>query len=211
MVLALFTVLAGGGAWLVTDRLEAVYNNTLEYVDPASPTAPRILLYVTGVEIADAHFPLGAGFGRFGGYASVIDYSPLYDEYGLSRVSGLTQNNPEWIADAYWPHIAAEAGWLGAVAVAILYLLLGQASARAAFRATDPATKAVAVAAGLALLEAVAESLAGPVFEVTLFAFGLALPLGITLVRAAQPPPDTASARVDQNDVALPSPGEPLE
>ena len=210
-VLALFTVLGAGGAWLVTDRLEAIYANTLEYVDPSGPTAPRILLYVTGVEIADAHFPLGAGFGRFGGYVSVLDYSPLYDEYGLSRVSGLTRNNPEWIADAYWPHIAAEAGWFGALVLGVLYLLLMQAAARAAFRAQDPATKAVAVAAGLALLEAIGESVAGPVFEITLFTFVLAIPLGITLVRATAPLAAPVSALTDQKDVSLPSSGEPLE
>jgi hypothetical protein len=195
----------------VAGRLQAVYTNTLEYVDPESPTAPRILLYATGIEIADAHFPLGAGFGRFGGYVSVLDYSPLYDEYGLSRVSGLTQNNPEWIADAYWAHIAAESGWFGALVLLILYVLLGQASARAAFQAADPATKAVAVAAGLALLEGLAESVAGPVFEVSSFAFAVAVPLGISLVRAARPLPGHPSAGVHQDDVALPSPGESLE
>jgi hypothetical protein len=55
------------------------------------------------------------------------------------------------------------------------------------------------------------ESGAGPVFEVSLFAFALAVPLGITIVRAAGRRPEAASAAVDRGDRALPSPGEPLE
>jgi len=209
-VLAAFMVLAGSSAWLVRDRIEAIYTNTLEYVDPTGPTAPRLLLYAVGGEIANDYFPLGAGFGRFGGYASVIDYSPLYDRYGLSDVAGLTAEDPEWISDAYWPHVAAEAGWFGALAIAALYLMLGHAVAKVAFAARDPATKALALGAGLALLEALAESVAGPVFEVTLFALVVALPLGITLSRVAATA-DTVSAGIHEDDVVLPLPGEPVE
>jgi hypothetical protein len=210
-VLALFAVIAGGAAWIVTERLEAIYEDSLLFIDPSSPIAPRILLYVTGVEIADAHVPLGAGFGRFGGYASVVDYSPLYDEYGLSGVWSLSRENSDAIADAYWPHIAAETGWLGAAILGALFLLLLRSSTQAALAAQDPVAKALAIGAGLALIEALVESGAGPVFEVSLFAFVLAVPLAITLVRATEPRTEPASAGVDQDDVPLPSPGESLE
>jgi len=184
-VLALFALLGGTGVWLATPRLEAEYRDALTYVDPTGATVPRVLLYVTGVEIANARFPLGAGFGRFGGYASVLDYSPLYDEYGLSQVWGLSQDTPYYLQDTYWPHIAAEAGWFGALIVLVLYLLLGERTSRVALSAKDDATRVIAIGATLALVEGLIESAAGPVFEIALFAYAVAVPLGIALVRGA--------------------------
>ena len=185
-VLALFAVLAGGAAWIVVERIRAEYRDALMYVDPMAPTVPRLLLYATGIQIADSRFPLGAGFGRFGGYASVLDYSPLYDQYGLSQVWGLNPENPYYIEDTYWPHIAAETGWLGSVILLALFVLLIERAARAALRATDVATKALAVGAALALLETLIESVAGPVFEVALFTYATAVPLGIALSSPAR-------------------------
>ena len=186
-VLTAFALAGSGGAWIAMDRLQAVYQDALTYVDLTSPTVPRVLLYVTGVEIANERFPLGAGFGRFGGYASVWDYSPLYDEYGLSRIYGLTADNPMYAEDTYWPHIAAETGWIGA-ALLIAYLMwLVVAAGRVARAGPDQATRTLAVAAGLALVEGLVESAAGPVFELPLFALVLAVPLGIVLVRGAVP------------------------
>ncbi len=193
-VLALFAALAGGAARVVGGRLAAEYRDALIYVDPLAPTAPRVLLYITGAAIANSRFPLGAGFGRFGGYASTLDYSPLYDQYGLSGVIGLSPDQPYYIEDTYWPHIAAETGWVGAALLLAFYLLLLERASRAARRATHPATRAVAIGACLALLEGLIESAAGPVFESVLFAYGLAVPLGIALARSAAPLPAASTA-----------------
>jgi len=190
-VLALFAVLAGGAAWLLANRLEAEYRDARNYVDVEAAVVPRVLLYVTGVAIANARFPLGAGFGRFGGYASTLDYSPLYDQYGLSEVQGLTPDNPMYAMDTYWPHIAAETGWVAAVILLAFFLLLIERATRVALLATDAATKALAVGAALALLEGLVESVAGPVFEVSLFAFAIAVPLGVALGRLGVPLPLT--------------------
>ena len=186
-VLALFAMLVGGTTWLAVGRLEAEYRDALMYLDPTAPTAPRVLLYVTGVDIANSRFPLGAGFGRFGGYAATLDYSPLYDQYGFNRVWGLSPDAPFYLQDTYWPHIAAETGWFGAAVLLAIYLLLVERASRASRRAVDAATKAVAVGAVLAMLEGLIESLAGPVFEVALFSYAIAVPLGITLARSAAP------------------------
>jgi hypothetical protein len=184
-VITVFTVLAGGGALVLANRLEAAYKDAQNYVDPEGTTMPRILLYVTGAEIANARFPLGAGFGRFGGYASILDYSPLYDEYGLSRMYGLSFDNPMYAMDTYWPHIAAETGWVGAAILLVFFLLLIEHATRVARAAADTATKAVAIGSALALLEALVESGAGPVFEISLFAFVTAVPLGVILARSS--------------------------
>ena len=185
--LVVFAALAGGAGVLLANRLAAAYRDVLVYVDPGGATMPRVLLYVAGAEIANARFPLGAGFGRFGGYASTLDYSPLYDEYGLSGIYGLTSDNPMYAMDTYWPHIAAETGWVGAAILAVFFLLLVERSTRVGLAAADPATKALAVGAALALVEGLVESAAGPVFEVSLFAFAIAVPLGVSIARLDQP------------------------
>jgi len=205
-VLAVFALLAGGAARLVANRLQAEYRDALNYVDPLAPTMPRVLLYVTGAQIASARFPLGAGFGRFGGYASTLDYSPLYDEYGLSQIYGLTPDDPLYASDTYWPHIAAETGWLGAAVLLGFFLLLVLDASRVARDAADPATRTLAVGAALALLEGLVESVAGPVFEVSLFAFVLAVPLGVSLARSAVPLPVATAAPAPGGSPSPPSP-----
>lgn len=209
-VLGLFVILAGGAAWITVERLQAEYRDAMLYFDPTAPTAPRVLLYVTGMDIANSRFPLGAGFGRFGGYASVLDYSPLYDQYGLSRLWGLSADAPYYIQDTYWPHIAAETGWPGAAILLGLYLLLAERVSRAARRAPDAASRAVAIGAVLALLEGLIESVAGPVFEVALFTYAVALPLGITLARSDSAPSLRPSHEQEQNHEVSPfGHGEP--
>jgi len=187
-VLALFVLVGWVAARIAIERLDVEYEDAQVYVDPTGPLAPRVLLYTTGVEIANTRFPLGAGFGRFGGYASIADYSPLYDEYGLSGIYGLGSDNPYYIEDTYWPHLAAETGWFGAIVVFGFYLLLAERTARVASRTRDQATHAVAIAACLALLEGLLESGAGPVFEEALFAFAVAIPIGIVLTRVGPGP-----------------------
>ena len=200
-VLALFTVLVGSSAWFAAERLEVEYRDALTYLDPTTATVPRVLLYVTGVQIANSRFPLGAGFGRFGGYASVLDYSPLYDEYGLSQLWGLSQDSPYYLEDTYWPHIAAETGWFGAVILLAFYLLLIARTSRIGIRAPGGATKVLASGAALALLEGLIESGAGSVFEAALFAYAVAVPLGVALTLGApQPSP------VVRDSPALPAP-----
>ena len=113
----------------------------------------------------------------------MLDYSPIYDEYGLSDLYGLGKEDPYYIEDTYWPHIAAETGWVGAVVLLLLYVLLLERAARVAMRAPGSATKALAVAACLAMIEGFIESGAGPVFEEALFALAVGVPLGATLVR----------------------------
>ncbi len=182
-VLAGFVIVAYSVARVEIGRLEIEYEESLMFFDPTAPLIPRVLLYVTGSQIANADFPLGAGFGRFGGYASTLDYSPLYDEYGLSGVYGLGPDDPYYLEDTYWPHIAAETGWIGAIVLLALYLTLVERTARVASRALDPATKALAIAACLSLVEGLVESGAGSLLEEALFAFAVGVPLGIALVR----------------------------
>lgn len=90
----------------------------------SSETSARARLYTTGEQIAADNFPLGVGFGRFASYASRLYYSPVYYEYGLSRVYGLSPTYPKFIDDTSWPSVIGESGYGGAVVYVIGLIVL---------------------------------------------------------------------------------------
>lgn len=88
---------------------------------------PRQRLQTVSIEIARDEFPLGAGFGRFGSAPSVEreSYSPVYDQYGLSKYYGLNPSDPVSFAlDTSWPGLLGEVGVLGFMAFVATVLAL---------------------------------------------------------------------------------------
>jgi hypothetical protein len=79
----------------------------------SSETTARSRLYGVGDRIADDNFPFGAGFGRFASYPSRLYYSPIYYQYELNRVYGLSPTYPDFIDDASWPSVIGETGYAG--------------------------------------------------------------------------------------------------
>ncbi|HWH93632.1 MAG TPA: hypothetical protein VNT03_07210 [Baekduia sp.] len=79
----------------------------------SSQSTARAQLYRVGVRIADRHVPFGVGFGRFASAPSRDYYSPVYDDYGLSKVWGLSRDFPRFIADTSWPAVMGETGYGG--------------------------------------------------------------------------------------------------
>lgn len=67
----------------------------------------RPLTYETGVKIMfQDYIPFGSGLGSFGTSAAAKEYSPLYYDYKLDMVRGLTPENPMFLADAFYPTLA---------------------------------------------------------------------------------------------------------
>lgn len=67
----------------------------------------RPLTYATGMEIMfKDYIPFGSGLGSFGTAAAAKEYSPLYYDYQLNNVFGLTPENPMFLADAFYPTLA---------------------------------------------------------------------------------------------------------
>ena len=67
----------------------------------------RPLTYETGVKIMfKDYIPFGSGLGSFGTSAAAKEYSPLYYDYQLNNVWGLTPSNPMFLADAFYPTLA---------------------------------------------------------------------------------------------------------
>ncbi|MBC1499781.1 hypothetical protein HB943_04130 [Listeria weihenstephanensis] len=110
-----FMVLGAFLVWFSWDRIMNQFG--------ADNTEARGLLLRTSVEIAKEHSPFGAGLGMFGSHASRLVYSPLYNDYHLSHVWGLTAFNPAFITDSYWAMIIGETGFLGAILLLLLFLV----------------------------------------------------------------------------------------
>ena len=84
--------------------------------------AARSLLAQYGLDVAFQCFPLGSGFATYATYMSGVYYSPLYYEYGLDAVWGLTPSAPSFVADTFWPAVVGQFGFLGLIAFIVLLL-----------------------------------------------------------------------------------------
>lgn len=162
--------------------LLGLYGQTVEqYVAPPSPTAsgqavalpaddevsytaPRAALYGASVSIARDFFPLGGGVGRFGSHMSRVEYSPLYQQYGLDRIFGLRENDPRYVTDTFWPMILGEFGVGGLLAYAAFLATVIAAVWGQGRMEDEPIRKAMATGTLAVLAAAVVESLATPMF-----------------------------------------------
>jgi hypothetical protein len=146
-------------------------------VVPGSPGAPsdiaepddtpaRLALIVGSVEIARDHLPLGAGLGRYGSWISREQYSDLYYQYGLSRIYGLSPQNPQFVTDTFWPQILGETGVIGLGAYAVFLFVVGRQVWHLA-RRTDlpPGVTALALGTALIFAQTLVESIASPILS----------------------------------------------
>ena len=106
---------------LLADPLATVVAATYQdYLGNGNPEA-RTVLTRDSVAVAAAHFPGGAGFGRFGSAVAAANYSPEYVARGYPSIWGLgrTQEDGRFLTDTEWPAIIGEAGLIGALAFAL--------------------------------------------------------------------------------------------
>ena len=67
----------------------------------------RPATYETGMKIMfHDYIPFGSGLGSFGTAAAAKEYSPLYYDYQLNNIWGLSPDNPMFLADAFYPTLA---------------------------------------------------------------------------------------------------------
>ena len=130
----------------------------------AKGTPPRVALYIGSIDVARDYFPLGAGLGQYGSYLSAVHFSPLYERYGLTSLPGLRPNNASAVTDTFWPQILGELGVAGLLAYAVFIGSLVWGLWLAMRRAVSPYLRAFTFGALLVLFEALAESLAAPMF-----------------------------------------------
>ena len=76
-------------------------------------SAARGAFYVYGLDIAINNFPFGSGFCSFASTLSHEYYSPLYYEYGMQYITGITEYDGSYAGDTFWPYIYAQYGFIG--------------------------------------------------------------------------------------------------
>jgi len=126
---------------------------------------PRLYLYQTSLQIATTEFPLGVGLGRFGSPMSRLEFSPVYAEYGLDRIWGLTPQYPNYVTDTFWPHILGETGVLGLGAYLVFLASIGVSLWRSTRRVSAPVLLAFCLGAWMIFINALAESVASSMYE----------------------------------------------
>ena len=72
----------------------------------------RMALYYFSIPIFLQYIPFGSGFASYGTYASGVYYSKLYNRFGMDHLYGLTESNPNFVADTYYP-VLAQFGFVG--------------------------------------------------------------------------------------------------
>lgn len=83
-----------------------------------SALTPQTILYQASLKVWQDFPVFGSGLASFATYASGLYYSPLYAEYGLHTVSGLSPQAWHSVCDTYYPSLV-QFGLTGTV----LYLL----------------------------------------------------------------------------------------
>lgn len=82
-------------------RFDAYYVTGLDNEAMARPMS-----YKTSLQILWDYFPLGSGMGSFACNGAWKFYSPLYYEYNLTGIWGLSPEGGFFICDAYYPTLA---------------------------------------------------------------------------------------------------------
>jgi hypothetical protein len=165
---------------------------------------PRTALYATSLAIARDHAPLGAGLGRFGSPMSRSVYSPLYEEYRLTLVFGLSQDNPQAVTDTFWPMLLGETGPIGVVAYAAFLGVIVTQLWRTARSAGTRADRAMLLASLMVLVLGLVDSLAAPTFQaapIAYFVYGTAgAALAVVATRGAREDPTVVPATANASE-----------
>ena len=146
---------------------------------------PRTALYAASLAVARDNFPLGAGLGRYGSPMSRSVYSPVYHEYGLSVVLGLSQDDPNAVTDTFWPMLLGEAGPIGLAGYALFVAVIAVQVWQAGRGAPTRADRALYLAALMVLVLGLVDSLAAPTFQAAPIAYVLYAVPGAALAVAA--------------------------
>jgi len=90
------------------------------YTSAESSDYARIALSTTSVKIAVDQFPFGSGSGTFASAPSYrFGYSDVYRAYGIDGLNGISEDNPNYVTDVFWPKLLGQAGIFGLLAYAL--------------------------------------------------------------------------------------------
>jgi hypothetical protein len=124
----------------------------------------RNALYIKSLDIANDHFPFGAGLGRYGSWMSRVHYSPLYDKYDLSEIYGLSREFPNFTNDTFWPMVLGETGYIGLVLYVTVLLGFVKSLYKQIKNTKDKYLKAFQLGTLMILLGSLFESMTQPIY-----------------------------------------------
>ncbi|HKU25305.1 MAG TPA: hypothetical protein VJQ54_07520, partial [Candidatus Sulfotelmatobacter sp.] len=115
------------GVTLAWDAIATLANSAyVDYIENGDKAARTILTF-DSLSVAAAHFPLGAGFARYGSFLAATNYSPEYVARGYQNIYGMGPvPNGRFLTDTQWPAIIGETGFLGATFFVIGLLLVAK-------------------------------------------------------------------------------------
>lgn len=136
-----------------------------DYLGNGNPEA-RTVLTRDSFAVAAAHFPGGAGFGRFGSAVAATNYSPEYVARGYPDIWGLgrTAEDGRFLTDTEWPAIIGETGFFGALAFALGLAGIYRAGVRLWRRSRSPLTRWVGLTASGWIVAGLVQSVATVTF-----------------------------------------------
>jgi hypothetical protein len=121
--------LMGASPLIINSLLSNIVENQDYYNNVGFEDHVRTGMYFKSFLIAADFFPFGSGFGSFGSLSSIFgEYSKIYTEYGADLIGSNSESDvlsgSHTLLDTFWPHIIAEAGFVGFVLyIYILYKL----------------------------------------------------------------------------------------
>lgn len=107
----------GIGAWAAREKIILYYVDGM--MNSREMWSRPAMMLASGQILLD-FFPFGSGLGSFGTYMSGIYYSPIYAQYGLDQLWGLTRDNHSFVADAFYPSLA-EFGIVGVLCYIVFW------------------------------------------------------------------------------------------
>ena len=85
----------------------------------------RAMLTLASPFVAWDHFPFGSGWATFASAFSAEPYSPVYGQYRMAGIWGISPEYHQFMSDTYWPMILGETGFFGFAAfIAALVVLI---------------------------------------------------------------------------------------
>ncbi len=151
-----------------------IYVQSESYMEVA-----RNVLYMKSFDIAKDFFPLGSGLGRYGSWISKVHYSPIYEKYGLSKIWGMSKDEPKYINDTFWPMVLGEIGFIGLVLYLGILLIFGRSLYKQIRYSENKYIKAFQLGTFMMLIESLFESIANPIYTSPPYHFFLFGSIGI--------------------------------
>lgn len=126
IMLALYLGVLVTIVYLFYEEISLRINHLHYYFDlDENNVAARTILLLTSFDIARDYFPFGSGLGTFGSVPAAVMYSPVYYDYSLNMIWGLSSearhSDANFLTDTFFPQIIGELGIFGALLWLIIF------------------------------------------------------------------------------------------